>query len=109
MTVGCTYGAMLHDRYLEVRYEELCAPFEPAARDVLTFINCSMTEEAIATCRPKVYAHSIAKHLKKPREMINEILDIEKPLLLSLGYLDSDPFTPLVPRLSDKLKGTFRL
>jgi hypothetical protein len=109
VTVGCTYGAMLRDRYIEVRYEDLCAHFEPTATRVLNFLNSSKTEEGISACLPKVHTQSIAKHLQKPKKLIREILDIEKPLLLTLGYLESDPFTPLVPAITDQLKKSLRL
>lgn len=90
VAVGRTYGAMLRERYLEVRYEDLCESFDETAQRVLAFIGVNDAAEAIARIRPSVYRNAVRKHLEQPNEKVREVVEITKPLLLSLGYLKPD-------------------
>lgn len=94
VTVGRAYGMMLRDRYLEVRYEDLCRDFAATARRVLRFVGAPAADEAIARVSPSVRATSIGKHLRRSRRAVAQVVAIEKPLLLGLGYLEVDPERP---------------
>lgn len=96
VSVGRAYGMMLRERYLEVRYEDLCRDFAATAARVLRFAGVSeaAARDAIARLGPAVRDASVGKYLQQPRRAIDEVVAIEKPLLLALGYLDDDPERP---------------
>lgn len=114
VTVGRTYGMMLRERYLEVRYEDLCRDFAATAARVLHFAGASAAEAAIARIAPSVRATSIGKHRMRAPRALAQVVEIEKPLLLALGYLDEDPERPrpspwnlrLVVRAGRRLRST---
>ena len=90
VAMGRAFGAMLRERYLEVRYEELCESFEQTAQRVLAFAGLDNTEETIRRVRPDVYRDSVGKYRRQPKEKVREVVEVAKPLLLSLGYLQPD-------------------
>lgn len=92
--VGRAYGAMLRERCLEVRYEDLCRDFAATAARVLRFAGAPAADDAIARLAPSVRATSIGKHRLQATRALAEVVEIEKPLLLALGYLGSDPERP---------------
>ncbi|MEP6810209.1 MAG: sulfotransferase, partial [Chthoniobacterales bacterium] len=55
VAVGRAYGAMLRERYLEVRYEDLCERFESTAERVLAFIGEENFAPTIARVLPSVH------------------------------------------------------
>jgi hypothetical protein len=96
VAVGRAYGAMLRERYLEVRYEDLCESFDRTAEGILRFIDADDVAGAIERLSPTVYRNSVRKHLRQPKEKLREVIDIAKPLLLSLGYLEPDGLMDMV-------------
>lgn len=92
--VGRTYGAMLRERCLEIRYEDLCRDFVATATRVLQFVGAPSVDDAIERLGPSVRATSIGKHRLQATRALAEVVEIEKPLLLALGYLTSDPEPP---------------
>jgi hypothetical protein len=94
VTVGRSFGMMLQERYIEVRYEDLCRNYEETARRVLRFIGARDPERAVQSVAAKVYASSVEKHRQRSRRVQRKVMEIVKPLLLSLGYLDRDPEGP---------------
>jgi len=92
--LGRAFGAMLRERCLEVRYEDLCGDFDATADRVLRFVGAPAPREAIDRLRPSVGTTSIGKWRHRPRRELAEVIEIEKPLLLALGYLESDPEPP---------------
>lgn len=94
VTVGRAFGAMLRDRYIEVRYEDLCRDFETTATAVLRFVGVSDPGPAIRRLAPSVGTKSIGKFRNAPVPDMDEVLAITKPTLLSLGYLSEDPESP---------------
>jgi Sulfotransferase family len=90
VSVGRTYGAMLRERYLEVRYEDLCRSFDTTATRVLQFIGADNIPAVIEKMRADVYQNSVGKYLNQPKDKVLEVVEITKPLLLSLGYLEPD-------------------
>jgi hypothetical protein len=95
VTTGRACGAMLRERYLEVRYEDLCLDFPATARRVLAFAGVSDPEPAIRAMAPRVRRSSVAKHRTQPAALQRQVLSIVKPLLLSLGYLEHDTELPV--------------
>jgi len=94
VTVGRNYGMMLQERYLEVRYEDLCHNFEATGRKVLDFIDAPDSLSALQSMRTRVCPSSVGKYKKHSGRQQREVMDIVKPMLLSLGYLDGDPEFP---------------
>ncbi len=88
--VGRAYGMMLRDRYLEIRYEDLCRDFERTAVRVLDFIGARDPSPAIERIRSRVRTDRIGKHLDEPRRKRRKLAALIKPLLLELGYLEDD-------------------
>lgn len=91
VTVGRNYAAMLRDRCLEVRYEDLCLRFDATARRVLEFIDAPQPDAALHAVESRVRTASIGKYRWQPRRRQERVLAVTKPLLLSLGYLQADP------------------
>lgn len=89
--LGRTYGALLGPRYLEVRYEDLCHRFFDEMARIAAFIGMDFHASKLAPFSDRVSTASIGKHRTRPRRAVREVLEIESPLLLSLGYLDADP------------------
>lgn len=94
VTIGRHFGMMLRERYLEVRYEALCADFEATARRVLAFAGVGHPDQALHAIQHKIYRTSVAKHRTRSARDQRQVMAIIKPLLLSLGYLDADHETP---------------
>jgi hypothetical protein len=94
VTTGRTYGMMLQERYLEVKYEDLCSNFELTARKVLEFIRAPDPNAALQSMASKVYKSSLGKHQHHSPRHLRQVMEIAKPLLLSLGYLEEDPEYP---------------
>jgi Sulfotransferase family len=90
VTVGRGYGAMLRDRYLEVRYEDLCQNLSATATPLLKACGIADPAAAIAKMQPGVYDSSIGKHNTRQPRHLRRVLQIEKTLLLELGYLKDD-------------------
>ncbi|MCW5980209.1 MAG: sulfotransferase [Bryobacteraceae bacterium] len=94
VAVGRNFGMMLRERYLEIRYEDLCSRFDETARRALDFIGAPDPETALSAMRPGIYRSSVAKHRLQPARRVRDVVAVMKPLLLSLGYLDQDPEPP---------------
>jgi sulfotransferase family protein len=86
--VGRHYGAMLHDRYLEIRYEELCTDFARTSSRVLDFCDLPADEAALRQVEGEVSLASIGKFRKQPARKQRQAMRLIEPNLLSLGYLD---------------------
>lgn len=89
--LGRAYAAMLGPRCLEVRYEPLCLDFPREAARIARFLGLTPRPEDLAAQQARITTGSIGKHRGRPAARLREVLEIEAPLLLSLGYLDSDP------------------
>ena len=92
--VGRTYGSMLGERYLEVRYEDLCADFAATAERVLRFAGAPDVGGAIARVAPLVHGDSVGRHRREPARAVREVVAIAKAELLAFGYLERDPERP---------------
>jgi hypothetical protein len=88
VTVGRRYGALLGERYLEVRYEELCLEFERTAARVLAFIGMEAAFPAVAAMKPRVRGGAIGKYRRQPWLRRRTVAGVVTPLLRELGYLE---------------------
>ena len=91
VSLGRSYGAMLGPRYLEIRYEDLCRDFLGQMTVVADFLGIEGRGGPLAELSSRVSTASIGKHRLRPAAAVREVLEIETPLLLSLGYFDADP------------------
>jgi hypothetical protein len=85
--VGRRYGAMLHERYLEIRYEDLCTDFARVSSRILTFCDLPANEAALRQVEGEVSLASIGKFRKQPVRKQHQAMRLIEPNLLSLGYL----------------------
>ena len=75
---------MLRERYLEVRYEDLCTDFDATVRRVLTFAGLEYAENRLADVRSTVHTASIHKYQVQSWWRMRQVLSIIKPELLCL-------------------------
>ena len=90
VATGRAYGAMLRERYLEVRYEHLCRDLPGAATPLLAAVGVANPAAAIDRVQATVFESSVGKFRQYPAAWVSRVTAIEKPLLLQLGYLDRD-------------------
>jgi hypothetical protein len=103
VTVGRFYGAMLRERCLEVRYEDLCGDYDNCARRVLAFAGVEETAGAIEAVRPGVHQESLHKYLRQPKDKVREVVEIAKPMLLAMGYMEPDGLLDIV---AERVRGS---
>jgi Sulfotransferase family len=99
--VGRRYGAMLHDRYIEIRYEDLCTDFMRTSSRILAFCGLPTDDAALRQVEAKVSVASIGKFCAQPLRKQRQVLRMIEPNLLSLGYLDHA--RPLEPGTRQRL------
>jgi hypothetical protein len=88
VTVGRRFGAMLRDRYMETRYEDLCLRFEEEAPRILSFIDAPDRIKAVETLRPSIAVDAVGKFRRRPPWQRWRAERLAAPLLIELGYLD---------------------
>ena len=88
VSLGRRYGAMLRERYLEVRYEALCRDFDIEARRLLGFARAPEPEAGIAALRGEVNIDGVGKFRREPWWRQARVVSYGRPLLKSLGYDD---------------------
>ena len=80
------YGAMLRERYLQIRYEDLCVRFADTAQALLGFLDCRPDTRALDALAPTVGMGSIGKFRSRPPAEQEEVLRLIEPTMLALGY-----------------------
>ena len=85
------FGKQLGDRYLEIRYEELCREPEATMQTVLEWLDLPQTESVMAFVNRAAYTGSIEKwrtiELEAGRRAdFDRACDHGKTLLSELGY-----------------------
>ncbi|HEY4405507.1 MAG TPA: sulfotransferase [Xanthobacteraceae bacterium] len=81
-----TYGAMLRERYVEVRYEDLCTRFADTAENLLAFLDCRPDPQALDAVARKVVTGRIGKFRYQPPAKQEEVLQLIEPTMLAMGY-----------------------
>ena len=90
VTLGRAHGAMLGDRYLEVRYETLVSdPGREMAR-LAEFLSIDSADMSVA---PPINRGSVGKWRKRPPRHLAELRAVLEPTLASFGY-DWEPSRP---------------
>lgn len=87
VTVGRHFGAMLRERYMETRYEDLCLRFDSEALRILSFIDAPDKTVAIASLRPSIATMAVGKYRRRPAWQRWRAERLARPLLTALGYL----------------------
>ena len=80
---GRAYG----DRYLEVRYEDICAEPIPQCARIFEFLDVPFLSESRAWLTNSVHRTRVGKWRALPREEIAGALSIGEDLLRRLGYV----------------------
>lgn len=76
------------ERYLEVRYEDVCKAFEPTADRVLRSIGADDVSGTIERLLESVYRQSVSKHLRQPKDKLREVM-ISRSLCCSLSGISN--------------------
>ncbi|WP_148293749.1 sulfotransferase [Azospirillum sp. B4] len=105
--VGRSYGAMLHGRCLEVRYEDLCQDFIPTSRRILGFLGLPADEAALTARAGTIRRGTIGKHHRRQRQR-RQVLRLIEPTLLSLGYLETPSQPSWLWRLRERWYSVLR-
>ncbi len=95
--VGRTYGQMLRERYHEVRYEELCGAFEATVGRLFADVGlpAGAAARAVERLGGQVRRDSVGRHAREPGWRVRRVVEVEKPLLVALGYLPPEPGAPV--------------
>jgi len=83
---GRAFGAMLRERYCEIRYEDLCADFVATMTALLHRLGLEPDAPAIAAMAAGVRLDSIGKHRGQPWPARRAVQRLIEPTLLSFGY-----------------------
>jgi hypothetical protein len=84
VTLGRAHGAMLGERYLEVRYEALVA--DPAAEMARMAAFLGVDLPSVVAELPQVRPQSVGKWQAQPLRQLDEIRAIMEPTLGAFGY-----------------------
>jgi Sulfotransferase family len=88
VTVARHYGAVIGERYFEVRYEDLaCTPRETARR-LLGFLEVEAGADMIEDFAGSVNQSAVGKHRLRTRRERTEALRVLRPALDAMGYHD---------------------
>lgn len=83
-----SYGTILGERYLEIRYEELVTQFMPTARSLANFLSLSWPENFLQDFSQTVRATSVGKYRRMSPKKLSEALTVLEPTLSAFGYGD---------------------
>ncbi len=94
VTVARHYGAMIGERYFEVRYEDLVHAPDATARQVLHDIRIVADDVVLADFAASVTPASVGKHRRYPARSRREALAVLHPTLEAFGYTDPQTAAP---------------
>lgn len=105
VTLGRAHGAMLGERYLEVRYEALVADPAGELARLGAFLGVEPPSPALAGA--DVRSQSVGKWRQRPAREIEEVRAVLEPTLAAFGYAwdDRPPGQALAVKLSQWLGG----
>jgi hypothetical protein len=84
VTLGRAHGAMLGERYLEIRYEALVADPTAELARLAAFLGLDPPPQALACA--DVRSQSIGKWRRRPAHEIEEVRAVLEPTLAAFGY-----------------------
>jgi len=79
-------GREYADRYLEVKYEDICTDPIPVFEKIFDFLGISFLDETREWLKKSVSIERIGKWKKMPKSEIEKAIKIGEPLLEKLGY-----------------------
>jgi hypothetical protein len=85
--VGRAFGSALGERYMEVRYEDLCLDFPGTAPAVLRHFGLEAAPGVVEGMKDSVYRTAVHKHEREPAWKTRQVVRRIKPLLRELGYI----------------------
>jgi hypothetical protein len=97
VTVARHYGAMIGERYHEIRYEELVARPEKVALDILEIVGMAADDGVLRRFAAAIGPASVGKHRSQPAWRLAEALAVLEPTLASFGYGLDEPAPRLPP------------
>ena len=106
VTLGRAHGAMLGERYLEVRYEALVADPAGELARLAAFLGVEPPSPALACA--DVRSQSVGKWRQQPAREIEEVRAVLEPTLAAFGYAwdgRARPGRALASKLSQWLGG----
>jgi hypothetical protein len=92
VTLGRAHGAMLGERYLEVRYEELVSDPAGEMARIADFLGLEPPPQSLDCA--DVRSQSVGKWRQRPRRQIAEAMTVLEPALSAFGYGQSEVFAP---------------
>ena len=103
VTLGRAHGAMLGERYLEVRYEALVADPPGELSRLAAFLGVEPPSPALACA--DVRSQSVGKWRQRPAREVEEVRAVLEPTLAAFGYPwdDRPPGQALASKLSQWL------
>lgn len=101
--VAHRYGAMLRERYIEIRYEDLCTNFLETAKRLFAFIDRPLDAQALAKLAPEVGTDRIGKFRIEPYRKQRDVLALIEPTMLALGYALEPRSAGLRVRMQEEL------
>lgn len=103
VSLGRAYGAMLGDRYIEVRYEDLISDLKGTARALCDRLELAYDDARVTALSKSVYSNRVSKWSREPKWKVREALSILEPALSELGYSQKGESGPLPRRSRLKL------
>ncbi|MCC7274790.1 MAG: sulfotransferase [Alphaproteobacteria bacterium] len=88
VVAGRQYGAMLGERYREVRYEALVADLPGTARALCDFLRLAPPADAFDALAAEAHDRAIGRHRTQPPEAVAEASEILGTTLAAFGYGD---------------------
>ena len=84
VTLGRRHGALLGDRYLEVRYEQLVAEPDAELARIVDFLRLPLSTMIFAG--DEVRGQSVGKWRRQPARQVAQVMSVLEPALSAFGY-----------------------
>lgn len=94
VSLGRAYGAMLGDRYVEIRYEDMIGDFRQSAKTLCARLQIPYDEARVETLGKTVHSGRVSKWTRESKTKLREAISILEPTLSEFGYSErgiSDP------------------
>jgi len=88
VTAARHYGAMIGERFIELRYEDLVGTPEVTARQLLRSLDMRIDDRVIAHFVGSVRVSAVGKHRAIPPRQLAQVLKILQPTFEANGYND---------------------